>query len=156
MAEQVINAVYALAEHPDVFCNVVIKNLTVRAFSRPKSTQAPDDDGEKAPTEKEAGDDNDLDAAMDKPQPGDMTVDDADITMLDATQDPKATQDTNGGRDIGDAFELSQLLFVVGHVAIKQIVFLELVEREWKRQKDEKLAGNCCSCSSRDFIHHLI
>jgi hypothetical protein len=35
----------------------------------------------------------------------------------------------------------SQLLFVVGHVAIKHIVLLELVEREWKRQKDEKTAG---------------
>jgi condensin complex subunit 1 len=46
-------------------------------------------------------------------------------------------------KDIGDAFELSQLLFVVGHVAIKHIVFLELVEREWKRQKDEKTAGAC-------------
>ncbi|KAH9963988.1 hypothetical protein BGW80DRAFT_1542047 [Lactifluus volemus] len=38
--------------------------------------------------------------------------------------------------DTGDAFELSQPLFVVGHVAVKHIV-LELVEREWKRQKQE-------------------
>ena len=44
-------------------------------------------------------------------------------------------------KDVGDAFELSQLIFIVGHVAIKQIVFLELVEREWKRQKDEKTVG---------------
>jgi hypothetical protein len=43
--------------------------------------------------------------------------------------------------DTGDAFELSQLLFVVGHVAIKHIVYLELVEREWKRQKQEKELG---------------
>ncbi|KAL4254139.1 Condensin complex subunit 1 [Abortiporus biennis] len=40
--------------------------------------------------------------------------------------------------DVGEAFELSQLLFVVGHVAIKHIVYLELVEREWKRQKHER------------------
>ena len=46
-----------------------------------------------------------------------------------------------GASASGDAFELSQLLFVVGHVAIKQIVYLELVEREWKRQKDEKEKG---------------
>ncbi|KAH9970214.1 non-SMC mitotic condensation complex subunit 1 [Lactifluus volemus] len=39
--------------------------------------------------------------------------------------------------EIGDAFKLSQLLFVVGHVAVKYIVYLELVEREWKRQKQE-------------------
>ncbi|KAH9972005.1 non-SMC mitotic condensation complex subunit 1 [Lactifluus volemus] len=48
--------------------------------------------------------------------------------------------------DTGDAFELSQLRFVMGHVVVKHIVYLELVEREWKRQKQEnelaeKLAG---------------
>ena len=35
------------------------------------------------------------------------------------------------------AFTLAQLLFVVGHVALKQIVYLELVEREYKRRKAE-------------------
>jgi condensin complex subunit 1 len=48
---------------------------------------------------------------------------------------------TSEEKDLGDVFHLSQLLFVVGHVAIKHIVFLELVEREWKRQKDEKQLG---------------
>jgi len=59
-------------------------------------------------------------------------TEDGDVTM---------TQDGSVQKDVGDAFELSQLLFVVGPVAIKHIVFLELVEREWKRQKDEKTAG---------------
>jgi condensin complex subunit 1 len=45
--------------------------------------------------------------------------------------------------DTGDAFELSQLLFVVGHVAVKHIVYLELVEREWKHQKQENELGMC-------------
>lgn len=35
------------------------------------------------------------------------------------------------------AFALAQLLFVVGHVALKQIVYLEVVEREFKRRKAE-------------------
>ena len=43
--------------------------------------------------------------------------------------------------DTGDTFELNQLLFVVGHVAIKHIVYLELDEQEWKRQKLEKELG---------------
>ncbi|KAI0758493.1 non-SMC mitotic condensation complex subunit 1-domain-containing protein [Trametes elegans] len=43
-----------------------------------------------------------------------------------------------GSKDVGGTFELTQLLFIVDHVAIKQIVFLELVEREWKRQKHEQ------------------
>jgi len=32
---------------------------------------------------------------------------------------------------------LSQLVFIVGHVAIKQIVHLEVIETEWKRRKAE-------------------
>ena len=56
--------------------------------------------------------------------------------------DPDAGDREKDG-DVGDAFELSQLLFVVGHVAIKHIVYLELVEREWKRQKHEKEQGTC-------------
>ncbi|KAG5347628.1 hypothetical protein C0989_011695 [Termitomyces sp. Mn162] len=70
---------------------------------------------------------------MDEDHPGDVTRVSDDISTP-----PESTQGDGPGSDMGDAFELSQLLFVVGHVAIKQIVFLELVEREWKRQKDEK------------------
>lgn len=36
---------------------------------------------------------------------------------------------------MGNAFQLSQLVFTVGHVAIRHIVYLELVERELKRRK---------------------
>jgi condensin complex subunit 1 len=136
LAEQVINTVYALGEHPDNFCDELIKNLTIRAFSRPP----------KAAGESVAKDPD----VMNENHPADTTIDTGDVSMLDATQatqaqTTQATQD-NDERDVGDAFELSQLLFVVGHVAIKQIVFLELIEREWKRQKDEKQTGwFCCS-----------
>ena len=132
LAEQVINTVYALGEHPDAFCNELIKKLTIRTFSRPP----------KAVCESVA---KDLDA-MNEDQPADAAIDPSDVSILDATQATQATQPTqgNGEKDVGDAFELSQLLFVVGHVAIKQIVFLELIEREWKRQKDEKQTGWFC------------
>ena len=131
LAEQVINTVYALGEHPDHFCDELIKKLTIRAFSRPP--KAADESVAKDPD------------VMNDDHPADTTTDAGDFSMLDATQatqtqTTQATQD-NGERDVGDAFELSQLLFVVGHVAIKQIVFLELIEREWKRQKDEKQTG---------------
>lgn len=125
MAEQVINTVYALGEHPDTFCNEVIKKLTIRAFSRPKVASGD------PPVEKDPD-------AMNEDHPGDTTIGSADMSMHDPTQ---STQEDDGEKDLGEAFELSQLLFVVGHVAIKQIVFLELVEREWKRQKDERQAG---------------
>ncbi len=114
LAEQVINTVYALGEHPDVFCNDLIKKLTQRAFTPGAQTGSAAEDKENDPD------------AMDEDHPGDISQ--------AGSQEPKAT-------DLGDAFHLSQLLFVVGHVAIKHIVYLELVEREAKRQKDEAHAG---------------
>jgi len=122
MAEQAINTIYALGEHPDALCNTIIKNLTQRAFMpRPKPA---------APVPEKEPD------AMDEDQPVGDNTEDGDVTM---THDGSVQDDKD--KDVGDAFELSQLLFIVGHVAIKHIVFLELVEREWKRQKDEKTAG---------------
>lgn len=123
MAEQSINTIYALGEHPDALCNTIIKNLTRRAFTPKKKTPVPEKEPE----------------AMDEDQPADDKADGDDVTNLTITQDESVQNEDD--KDIGDAFELSQLLFVVGHVAIKHIVFLELVEREWKRQKDEKTAG---------------
>ncbi|KAF8890031.1 non-SMC mitotic condensation complex subunit 1-domain-containing protein, partial [Gymnopilus junonius] len=134
MAEQIINTVYALGERPDVFCDAVIKKLTTRAFTPKKKT-------EQAVTEKDTAPE-----AMAE----DQTTESGDVTMQDATQTTDATQtppdttqttQSDGEKDLGEAFELSQLLFVVGHVAIKHIVFLELVERELKRQKEERHAA---------------
>ncbi|KAJ6465485.1 non-SMC mitotic condensation complex subunit 1-domain-containing protein [Mycena vulgaris] len=127
LAEQAINTAYALGDHPDVLCNNLIKKLTVRAFApRAKANAEPPpmEDAE-PPAERDPD-------AMDEDQPGDVSRGSEDSATA-----PKQTQDAKGS-DVGDAFELSQLLFVVGHVAIKHIVYLELVEREWKRQKDEK------------------
>jgi condensin complex subunit 1 len=124
MAEQAINTVYALGEHPDVLCNNLIKKLTIRAFRRRTKAQ------NEKPPEKDP-DAMDEDNAEDVQEKGDESMQDVNENAED--------------KDVGDAFELSQLLFVVGHVAIKHIVFLELVEREWKRQKDEKQAGECNS-----------
>ena len=46
------------------------------------------------------------------------------INLLDGELEPLSSNNT------GKVFMLSQLLFVVGHVAVKHIVYLELVERE--------------------------
>ncbi|KAG5641739.1 hypothetical protein DXG03_004311 [Asterophora parasitica] len=126
LAEQAINTIYALGEHPDVLCNDIIKKLTIRAFSKQRKPKV---NAECEPVEKDRD-------AMDEDNPNSDPAQRSD----DA---PLSTQGTQGGdkEDIGEAHELAQLLFVVGHVAIKQIVFLELVEREWKRQKDEKQAA---------------
>lgn len=115
LAEQIINTVYALSEHPDAFCNDIIKTLTIRAFSKAPAAPPPDESQR---------DEN----AMDE---------DDDGAGLGTQKETSAMQS-----DTGDAFELSQLLFVVGHVAIRHIAYLEVVEREWKRQKDEKATND--------------
>ncbi|KAF7330363.1 Condensin complex subunit 1 [Mycena venus] len=123
LAEQAINTAYALGDHPDKLCNALIKKLTARAFA-PRAKPQPASQPEEARAER------DPDAMdEDQPQPGDVSR---------GSEDPAVPPEQAKSGDVGDAFELSQLLFVVGHVAIKHIVYLELVEREWKRQKDEK------------------
>ncbi|KAF7327571.1 Condensin complex subunit 1 [Mycena kentingensis (nom. inval.)] len=133
MAEQAINTVYALGDHPDILCNSLIKNLTRRAFT----AQTPPADAENVPppsqeevpppTQEEEAPAKDPDA-MEEDHPGNMSQ------VSDGASMPGPTKSA----DMGDTFALCQLLFVVGHVAIKHIVYLELVEREWKRQKDVK------------------
>ncbi|KAH9976290.1 hypothetical protein BGW80DRAFT_911242 [Lactifluus volemus] len=63
------------------------------------------------------------------------------ISTVPGSMQGALTGNTAKSDDTGDAFELSQLLFVVGHVAVKHIVYLELVEREWKCQKQVKELG---------------
>ncbi|CDO69101.1 hypothetical protein BN946_scf185042.g3 [Trametes cinnabarina] len=128
MAEQAINTVYALGERPDILCGDLIKNLSKRVFG--KKPQPAASGSQQSPMNRD---------------PDAMDDDEENTTQVPASpnkshmQSPSKSQSQSGSsKDVGDAFELSQLLFVVGHVAIKQIVFLELVEREWKRQKHEK------------------
>lgn len=128
LAEQAINTVYALGDQPEVLSNVIIKNLTRRAFRRrekqPMSTSATEDQPSSEPNPE----------AMDEDPP-------PSTQALISTQPGSTANPAKKSDDTGDSFELSQLLFVVGHVAIKHIVYLELVEREWKRQKQEKELG---------------
>ncbi|KAF8623362.1 hypothetical protein AX17_007440 [Amanita inopinata Kibby_2008] len=126
LAEQIINTVYALGAHPDVFCDDLVKKLTNQAFTKRQKCASPAENGTES---QEKGAD-----AMDEDEPPEPTQTQA---STNSTPNPSSQEE----KDVGDAFELSQLLFVVGHVALKHIVYLELVERELKRQKDEKQAA---------------
>ncbi|KAF8556860.1 hypothetical protein OG21DRAFT_1506074 [Imleria badia] len=127
MAEQAINTIYALGDHPDALCNEMIKNLTRRAFARRSPQPAPD-----VPV------DEDQDAMAEDGEPPSSAGVVSQAPLSQGILSTPGGSQASGEKDVGDVFHLSQLLFVVGHVAIKHIVFLELVEREWKRQKDEK------------------
>ena len=137
LAEQAINTVYNLAERPDIICSSLIKNLTRRVFGRKPSVDAQSQAQSQA-----------------KEKDEDAMEEDEDDGDGDKTTQSQAYDDA--AKDTGDAFELAQLLFVVGHVAIKQIVFLELVEREWKRQKHEKEIGAYCSAISIELASTVV
>ena len=133
LAEQAINTVYALGDQPEVLSNTIIKNLTRRAFRRREksASSVPEDQPSSTPNPD----------GMDEDPPPQSTTQALISTMPGSTQGSSVANPAKKSDDTGDAFELSQLLFVVGHVAIKHIVYLELVEREWKRQKQEKELG---------------
>ena len=121
MAEQAINTIYALAEKPDQLCDAIIRHLTKRAFGKGV-----------APIDASNHNIGDLDRIDEDEEP---------TPQPELESAKEGTQSSNVGGDRGDTFELSQLLFVVGHVAIKHIAYLELVEREMKRQKGVLEAG---------------
>ncbi len=112
LAENAINTVYLLGEQPDAMCTEIICSMTSRVFDGKAAARA-------ASPASAMNEDRD-DAA-------------SDVSMADA-------RESLSGADApvsGDAFQLAQLLFVVGHVALKHIVYLEMVEREYKRRKTE-------------------
>lgn len=114
VADQAISAIYVLSRHPDVLCSDIIRTVAKRVFaptapSRPSSSSGPKDD-----------DVDPMDVDADEEMP--------DAPAINAPR-PKRQN---------SALALSQLLFIVGHVAIKQIVYLELCELEFKRRKAEK------------------
>lgn len=111
VAEQAINAIYAISKHPDVLCSEIIRRKTKHVFaqSRPGS----------------------------RPNSRDETKGMPDMTMnMNQTMNQTMQVDKPKTRD--NAVNLSQLLFIIGHVAIKQIVHLELCELDFKRRKQEK------------------
>ncbi|WRT63457.1 uncharacterized protein IL334_000362 [Kwoniella shivajii] len=123
MAEQAVNTIYSLGEQPDSLCSEIIKDLTIRVFDKPSSSNTsspPVADVEQS----------------DQPQ---STEDGLEAEEDDATkrEEINGQEEQEEKRDQIGSFKLAQLVFVVGHVSIKHIVYLELVEREFKRRKDE-------------------
>lgn len=116
VAEQAIDAIYAIAKHPDTLCSNIIRRKTRTVFGQPQSRPTSRDETQQITQ---------------------------NITQhVGAFSDPTMTQipmsQTNKPPNRDNAISLSQLLFIVGHVAIKQIVHLEMCELDFKRRKQEK------------------
>lgn len=118
VAEQAINAIYSIARHPDVLCSEMIRRKTKRVFS--PQTSRPSSRDENQTQANVAGDDG------------------AETTVLGPSEHDPAAASSPKKQKKDNAIALSQLLFIVGHVAIKQIVHLELCELDFKRRKQEK------------------
>ncbi|KAF2819550.1 hypothetical protein CC86DRAFT_362428 [Ophiobolus disseminans] len=112
VAEQAIGAIYVLSKHPDVLCSEIIRRVTKRVFAGQAQVRPTTSSSTEEPSQ--------LAASSDEAAPEEPAVEEAQ---------PKKQN---------SALALSQLLFVVGHIAIKQIVHLELCELEFKRRKAEK------------------
>ncbi|GAA5999124.1 condensin subunit YCS4 [Rhodotorula paludigena] len=131
MAEQAVNTIYTLGDQPDALCSEVLRQMTARVFG-PKSVAETVAGEPKVPAE---GEDVAMaeDVAAEDEVMGEKIDEDEAAPPAGAPHDPAT----------GNAFELSQLVFVAGHCAIKQLMHLELVERDLKRRKaeDEKAKG---------------
>lgn len=124
MAEQAIGAIYVLSEHPDVLCSEVLRQKTRKVFSQTQHRQSLS----RSPSPQPEAD-ADVDA-MDVDQPEEDTI----RPPLEAQQ----TEAEDSSPKQTAAMDLSQLLFTVGHIAVKQIVHLELCELDFKRRKQEQ------------------
>jgi condensin complex subunit 1 len=112
VAEQAIGAIYVLSKHPDVICSEILRRVTKRVFSSHSQPR---------PTTSSSAE-----------EPSQLPSETEDAPMEEPVEEEALPKKQNS------ALALSQLLFVVGHIAIKQIVHLELCELEFKRRKAEK------------------
>ncbi|KAF7943122.1 hypothetical protein EAE96_011064 [Botrytis aclada] len=122
VAEQAISAIYALSKHPDNLCSEILRRKTKSVFQR-RAAASP---------QPKLDEDNDVDM-MDVDMP-DVDTEEQGQKEEEAppaeTETPAPSENKQKG-----SVALSQLLFIVGHVAIKQIVHLELCEMDFKRRK---------------------
>lgn len=143
-AEQAINTIYVLCDHPDVLCGKLIKQITHSIFSVGSL-----EDQQMAEMTQVFGSALEL-SAHPTSQEG-QTAEDQVINDGEAGTPAQSTAPAGIG-----AFELSKLLFLTGHVAIKQIVHLENIEAEWKRRKARDETEKKKAAAGGDEIEQVV
>ncbi|RMZ76771.1 hypothetical protein DV737_g4643, partial [Chaetothyriales sp. CBS 132003] len=126
MAEQAVSAIYVLSKHPDILCSEILRHKTRLVFQQTKNRTSL--------------------SPSPSPEPDAMEVDQPE--QHSAEPPPELESETSPRQK--PAIALSQLLFVVGHIAIKQIVHLELCELDFKRRKHEQEKDKALSNPSPD------
>lgn len=114
LAEQAINTIFLLCKNPEALCEEIIRAKTSKVFGVKEANTS---------------------AISPSPLNADSAPMESSFMEYDMTQQalpfPQHPIYQN-------SMELSQLFFLVGHVALKEIVHLEIVEAAWKRKKSEK------------------
>ncbi|KAJ1885776.1 condensin complex non-SMC subunit Cnd1, partial [Kickxella alabastrina] len=117
-AEQALNTIYALADKPDALAVRLVRSqakLVQALMSQSKGINALANGA--TAEEKEEEHDDDM-----------MDVDE---------EETEAKAPAPVARKLVDPWDLTRLLFMVGHIAIKEIVLLESIEAELKRRKSD-------------------
>ncbi|SGY44625.1 BQ5605_C001g00183 [Microbotryum silenes-dioicae] len=139
MAEQALNTIYSLGDQPDALCSLILREMTTHVFG-PKAA-VPSRETTPAGDAVAAQDESVLDGREDN---------EAAPASRSSTPAPDAGVPMNG-----NAFHLSQLIFVAGHCAIKQLVHIELVERDLKRRKADEDKKGAAKSAGQDELDQV-
>ena len=145
MTEQALNTIYVLGEQPDALCSLIISDLAVRVFGQkaaaPATTREPDL-AESAPVE--TGEMGNTSNALSSQEDRQATLEPPSATP--AAEDPQ----------FANSFQLAQLIFAAGHISVKHLLHLELLEREFKRRKVETDKKEGSKAANSDELDHVV
>ena len=124
-AEQAINAIYMLAENPDSICTPIIKFLAHIVFTKyeDKSVSSPKARIQKIINKKDVNDSD--------------SDDESENEMEEEGEVEEEEKGEREGERVGCSSNLlARFLFVVGHVALKHMQYLEEIQSELARRKN--------------------
>ncbi|KAJ3100089.1 Condensin complex subunit [Physocladia obscura] len=134
-AEQAINTIYFLSEHPDSLCGHILQIYADRIFFEDGSVDQVAESFQIALNLEKNSEVPEIALAAE-----DLNDIKAQTVVVGGSSEP------NG--NMRDAFELSKLCFLIGHIGIRQIAHLEAIEQEWKRRKSAKEATSLAAKNS--------
>lgn len=114
-AEQAINAIFMLSEHPDQICSKFVKGLSSLIFLKQK------EEGERAKKDKKGKGKKGGDEEMEDEDKSEEDKDGEDEEEEGEEEDEQKDNEGAYKRKCSTSL-LSRFLFVLGHVALKQLV----------------------------------
>lgn len=155
MAEQAINTIYVLGEQPDSLSASIIQDLTRRLFGDATAASGSNVPKKSATPEEILGDSTEETAndGLDVNAPA--RAEKEDTAEVDSTATDTETLPPSGPQ-MANAFQLAQLLYTAGHVSVRQLLHLELAEREFKRRKAELEKKDSAKAASTEELDQVV